>query len=181
MTEWVGDAIEPIMAAAPRLAAGVVMILAFWGAGILVRHLFTRIGRSMERGVQPVLTLIGRTGEVLLILVGAVAGLATLGVQTAELIAGLGLTGFALGFALRDALSNILSGALILVYRPFKLHDHIMVAGFEGRVVQIDFRYTTLRYNEEKKVLIPNSLLFTNSITVVEKQAEPSHEKTSGA
>jgi small-conductance mechanosensitive channel len=82
------------------------------------------------------------------------------------LVAGLGLTGFALGFALRDVISNTLAGVLVLLYKPFRRGDRISVAGSEGVVSQIDLRYTTLVVDEETRVLVPNSTLFTNSIRV---------------
>jgi small-conductance mechanosensitive channel len=56
---------------------------------------------------------------------------------------------------------------LILLYRPFRLNDYIAVAGSEGIVTEIDLRYTTLQ-KERQKFLIPNSVLFTNSITLTE-------------
>jgi len=81
------------------------------------------------------------------------------------IVTGLGLTGFALGFAFRDSLSNILAGVLIVMYQPFHRNDHIAVAGFEGTVDGIDLRYTTLTA-EDKKLLIPNSLLLNNPISL---------------
>ena len=81
------------------------------------------------------------------------------------LVAGLGLTGFALGFAFRDILSNVLAGVLLLIYRPFGYGDHISVTGLDGTVTHIDMRYTVL-HDEGKTVLIPNSNLFTNPIVV---------------
>ena len=84
------------------------------------------------------------------------------------LVAGLGLTGFALGFAFKDILGNVLAGMLILIYRPFSLKDYITVSGLEGTVVNIDLRYTTL-HTEGKTILIPNSVLFIESIVILEK------------
>ena len=81
-------------------------------------------------------------------------------------MAGLGLTGFALGFALKDTISNLLSGILILLYQPFKIGNTIKVSGYEGDVVSIDLRYTELN-SEGNKILIPNSKLFTDPITVL--------------
>lgn len=69
--------------------------------------------------------------------------------------AGLGLTGFALGYACRDALSNLLAGVLIILYQPFKT----------GRAESINFRYTVLD-SEGKTVLAPNSAVFGSVITV---------------
>ena len=55
------------------------------------------------------------------------------------------------------------------MYQPFQRSDHIAVAGFEGTVVGIDLRYTTL-IAEDKKLLIPNSLLFSNPISLSTKE-----------
>lgn len=95
--------------------------------------------------------------------------LGTMGDKVTALVAGLGLAGFALGFALKDAISTLLAGMLIVMYRPFQLGDHIAVAGYEGSVVGIDLRYTTLR-TEDRKFLIPNSLLYTNTVTETASQ-----------
>ena len=56
---------------------------------------------------------------------GLVTALGTLGVDVSALVAGLGLTGFALGFAVKDTISNILAGVLLLVYRPFSKKDYV--------------------------------------------------------
>ncbi|MCH8157277.1 MAG: mechanosensitive ion channel [Nitrospinae bacterium] len=78
------------------------------------------------------------------------------------LVAGLGVTGFALGFAMKDTISNLLAGVLLLVYRPFAIDDHINISGQDGKVVAIDLRYTTLA-DGDKKILIPNSMVFRYS------------------
>jgi small-conductance mechanosensitive channel len=82
-------------------------------------------------------------------------------------VAGLGLTGFALGFALKDSISNLLSGVLILLYRPFQTGNRIRISGYEGTVISIDLRYTELE-SDGNKVLIPNSKLFTDPVTVLQ-------------
>ena len=82
------------------------------------------------------------------------------------MIAGLGLTGFALGFALRDAVSNLIAGALILLYQPFGYGDKITVGGSSGTVVRINFRYTVLEAVGGTIILVPNSSMFSNSVKV---------------
>jgi len=101
-----------------------------------------------------------------MVILGIITALGTLGVNVTALVAGLGLTGFALGFALKDSVSNLLAGVLILAYRPFEMGNHISVAGHQGEVVNIDLRYTTLE-NEGEKYLIPNSLIFSNAVTII--------------
>jgi small conductance mechanosensitive channel len=125
-------------------------------------------------------SLIARSVSITLMLFGLVTALGTLGINVSALVAGLGLTGFALGFALKDIISNLLSGVLILLYRPFKIGNTIKIAGFEGEVVAIDLRYTELN-SEGEKILMPNSKLFTDPITVVQPKEDEDPATTEGA
>ena len=99
------------------------------------------------------------------VLLGALTALGVLGVNITALVAGLGLTGFAVGFALKDIISNLLAGMLIILYSPFRIGDTIKVGAFEGRVIEVNLRYTVVE-REGEKILIPNSTMFTNIITV---------------
>ncbi len=90
------------------------------------------------------LHLIARVVKIVMLLLGSITVLGALGVDVSALVAGLGLTGFALGFALKDIVSNLISGAMILIHHPFSLDDFIAVGEFEGPVVDIDLRYTTI-------------------------------------
>jgi small conductance mechanosensitive channel len=112
-----------------------------------------------------VINLLARSANVVLLVIGFVTALGTLGIDVSAIVASLGLTGFALGFALKDSISNLLSGVLILIYRPFVVGDTIMVKSFEGRVSTIDLRYTRLELDGDK-ILVPNSLLFSNPISI---------------
>ncbi len=150
----------------PRLGISLLIFLLFWFSGSMVQKVIRRLGEHSDLH-RDVLNLLGQTAKIGLILFGAIIALGTIQVDVSALVASLGLTGFALGFAFRDALSNLLAGVLILAYRPFRRNDRIAVAGFEGIVISIDLRYTTLQ-TEGKKVLIPNSTLFTNAVTVWE-------------
>jgi small-conductance mechanosensitive channel len=96
---------------------------------------------------------------------GLVTALGTIGINVAALVAGLGLTGFALGFALKDIISNSLAGILLIIYKPIQHGDHISVAAFRGNVVEINLRYTVLQ-GDNATIFVPNSTLFTNGITV---------------
>lgn len=150
---------------APRVAGAVLVLIAFWAAASIVHRLTRRLEARAEGSRQDAIGFFGQTIRAALFVLGIVTALGTMGVQVAALIAGLGLTGFALGFAFRDVLSNLLAGLMLLFYRPFVRYDEIAVSGFEGRVLGVDLRYTTIQ-REEGDVLIPNSMLFTNPIAV---------------
>lgn len=158
------------LAAINRLLLALAVLVAFWIAAAVALALLRRLGARSEGGRRDVLRLSGRVLYIGLLVVGIVTALGTVGINVGALVASLGLVGFALGFALKDALSNLLAGVMILLYRPFRIGDRIAAAGLEGIVASIDLRYTTLSA-EDRRLLLPNSMLFTNSITVYEGTA----------
>jgi small conductance mechanosensitive channel len=150
----------------PQLVSALLLLTAAWLGGVLVDRVIRRV--SGLHGLAPDLAaFLGRASRVVALVFGGVTVLGTIGVDVKALVAGLGLTGFALGFALRDIISNLLAGVLILLYRPFRRGDRISVAGSEGTVREIDLRYTRLEGDDHAQLLVPNSILFTNSIKVV--------------
>lgn len=149
----------------PRVVTSLGILVAFWIAAVIASRLLERV--LVLRAMDPDLTaLLTRAGRITLMLFGIVTALGTVGVDVKALVAGLGLTGFALGFALRDIISNTLAGILILAYQPFRRGDRVSVSGSEGTISEIDLRYTVLAGEGETRVLIPNSTLFTNTIVV---------------
>jgi small-conductance mechanosensitive channel len=78
----------------------------------------------------------------------------------------LGISGVAIGFAFRDILQNFLAGILILLTEPFEINDQIVFKNFEGTVENIQTRATTIRTYDGRRIVIPNSELFTNAVTV---------------
>jgi small conductance mechanosensitive channel len=147
-----------------RFGAALAILAGFWLAAAILSRIICRFG-SRVPGNRDLYEFLGRTARMSLIVFGFVTALGTAGVNVSALVAGLGLTGFALGFAFRDILSNMLAGILLLLYRPFARGDHITVAGLDGSVVHIDLRYTVLSA-QDKTILLPNSNLFTNPIIV---------------
>ncbi len=148
----------------PRVGGSAVVFLAFLILAKVMRRIITTGAERLK--LDEHLTLLLATSSITLIIFGFVTALGTLGINVSALVAGLGLTGFALGFALKDTISNLLSGVLILLYRPFEIGNRIKIAGYEGTVISIDLRYTELE-GEESKILIPNSKSFTDPIVVL--------------
>lgn len=149
----------------PKIGLALVIFLLFWLVANITNRALINLGKKTQLN-DHVMSLSARSTRIVLFLLGIISALGTLGVNVSALIAGFGLTGFAVGFALKDTISNLLSGILLLMYQPFSIHDRISVSGKEGVVTGIDLRYTTLE-DENKKILIPNSSLFTNSITIL--------------
>ena len=157
--------IEVVGKALPSIAAGLAVIIVFLLLTRLTRRIFRHMAERVEEDRRQLVDLANETVRYALIVVGLITGLGTMGIDISALIAGLGLTGFALGFALRDALSNLLAGTLIILYRPFKPGDLITVAGNTGTVASINFRYSILDA-DGKTILVPNSTMFNNTVTI---------------
>ena len=164
-----GELEVQIRAWAPKVGVALVMFGGFWLGSIVARRLIIRVASRTDLSLHFVFRMVARVVSTALLLFGAVTALGTMGVNVSALVAGLGLTGFALGFAMKDILSNLMSGLLILLYRPFTINDHITVTGLEGLVTEIDLRYTRLE-KDRQVYLIPNSLLITNTIGLIQSK-----------
>ena len=101
----------------------------------------------------------------IILCIGLIFALGAGGVNLGALLASAGLLGFAIGYALKDLLSNVIAGAFLLFNQTIQKGDHIMVSGVEGVVEKIELRYTTLR-SEDKTYLLPNNQLFTSTLTI---------------
>ena len=94
-----------------------------------------------------------------------VMALGRLGVNVGPLIAGLGVTGFILGFAFQETLGNFASGMMIALNEPFKVGDFVEVAGFSGSVISVNMMATILATADNKKIVVPNKSAWGSPIT----------------
>ncbi len=93
-------------------------------------------------------------------LVGLLVGLSQLGIEIAPLLAGLGVAGFIIGFALQDSLSNFAAGMMILVYRPFDVGDTVEAGGVSGQVKHMSLVSTTVLTFDNQKLIVPNNKIW---------------------
>jgi small conductance mechanosensitive channel len=155
---------ESAIAVVPRAIAAFLVIAAFGllatGIRWLLRVLFRRVvsDLTLENLVKQ-LAYYAVWGLGILVAVDA------LGFRPQTVVTGLGLTSLALGFALKDIISNFVSGLLILALRPFQIGDQIVVQGVEGSVERIRLRATEIRTYGGRLVLVPNAELFTSRLT----------------
>src|SRR5579872_5341860 len=149
----------------PRLGLSFLIFFSFWIASALLVQVLRRLQSHARGSRQVVLHLLMQITKFTLIVFGIVTALGTLGVNISPIVAGLGLTGFAIGFALKDIISNVISGSLILFFQPFQIKDTIAVTGFEGKVLNIELRYTVLE-KDGKYILIPNANIFSNPVVI---------------
>ncbi|WP_428063826.1 mechanosensitive ion channel family protein [Brevundimonas sp.] len=103
--------------------------------------------------------------RVVVIIVGMIAVLQRLGVQTTSIIAVLGAASLAVGLALQGTLSNVASGIMLLVLRPYRVGDVVDVGGMSGTVQRLDLFTTQLSNANNHKIVIPNSKVLSDSLT----------------
>ncbi len=96
--------------------------------------------------------------------VGILAALSAAGIQTTAVLASLGVVGLTIGFAARDTLSNIISGILIFLDRPFTIDDLVEIDGKYGRVEKITLRSTRIVTNDGKMLAVPNTEVMTKTV-----------------
>ncbi len=160
------------------MVAGFVQQLPYIVLAILVYAVFHILGRLIRRLIRH-LTAERRKHRALGMVLGRLAGggmmlvgllialvIAIPSFKPAQLIQILGISGVAIGFAFRDILQNFLAGILLLLTEPFRLGDQIIVGSYEGTVEEIETRATFIRTYDGRRVVIPNSNLFTESVTV---------------
>lgn len=126
---------------------------------------------SIDDSVASFMMSIVRIGSKVIVIMMVVT---TLGIETSSILAVLASAGVAVGLALQGSLSNICSGLLILLVRPFKVGDVIKedTHGNEGTVVAIDLIYTRIKTVDNKVIVIPNSVITSSSLTNVTGQSE---------
>lgn len=151
----------------PNFIAAVVLLLVTWLAAKLARRLATKVmpgkdGRhSLTLAVRKLLVLgVWVTG------LGLTAVVLFPSIKPSSLIAGLGLGSVAIGFAFKDIFENFFAGMLILFRQPFQIGDFIEVEGIDGKIENITIRDTVVRQTDGQPVIIPNSVLFKNPVTV---------------
>lgn len=148
----------------PRLLAGFLVLLFFWALASLVRRLMRLLFRRIVSDLTAE-NLIKQIAYYTVWAIGLVVAASALGFDPQALATGLGLTGVALGFALKDILSNFVSGILILAMRPFEIGDQIVIGETEGGVERISLRATQIRTYDGRAVLVPNAEVFTSRVT----------------
>ena len=149
-------------------AVSLVIALAILLVGWLVIKLVDKVVRkALMRGkakqtlfVNFVCSVVSKACWAVLLIM--VAG--RLGVNVAPLIAGLGVTGFILGFAFQETLGNFASGMMIAINEPFKVGDFVDAAGHSGTILEVNMMATVMKTADNKRIVIPNKSVWGGPI-----------------
>ncbi|MFB2921748.1 MULTISPECIES: mechanosensitive ion channel family protein [Aerosakkonema] len=169
LTAWakIQGMIDGLIVMLPNIVLAAIVFALFFFAGSKIKSLVKRLTRR-HRQARNLGLVLGRLSQGIVILVGLFVALSIVipTFQAGDLIQLLGISGVAIGFAFRDILQNFLAGILILLTEPFQIDDQIVFKGYEGTVENIQTRATTIRTYDGRRIVIPNSELFTNSVMV---------------
>jgi small conductance mechanosensitive channel len=164
MSAYTDTAIEMLMTYGPKfLLALIVLVLGLW----IIKRIVNVTSKAMERGnAEPTLakfvaSLVSIGLKALLII--SVASM--IGIETTSFIAILGAAGLAVGLALQGTLANFAGGALILLFRPYKVGDWIAAQGVAGTVYAIQIFNTILKTPDNRTIIIPNGAISNGIIT----------------
>ena len=163
----IGGMIDSFIVMLPNIVLAVIVFILFFFAARWLKLLVKRLTRR-HRQARNLGLVLGRLAQGIVILIGLFVALSIVipTFRAGDLVQLLGISGVAIGFAFRDILQNFLAGILILLTEPFQIDDQIVFKDFEGTVENIETRATTIRTYDGRRIVIPNSELFANSVTV---------------
>lgn len=153
----------------PAIIMSIFIFMLFWFLAQFTTSLINRLSQKSAPQKQPVFLVFTIASRIAILVVGAITALGSAGVNVSAMVASLGLSGLAVGLASKDAFSNLLAGIMVLLYQPIKIGDNIQVGRYKGIVTKMSLRYTHLKSEDKKEILIPNASFLTNNIVISDK------------
>jgi small conductance mechanosensitive channel len=154
-----------------RLLIFILVLLVFRVLSRLTRRATVaaceRSGAGLSILLRDILASVS-SGTVMII--GILMALSQIGISLGPMLAGLGVAGFVVGFALQDTLSNFAAGGMILIYRPYDVDDFVEVTGASGLVKKMSLVSTTITTFDNQTLVVPNSKIWGDVIKNVTAQ-----------
>lgn len=175
VSQWGKASFGLVTSEGPKLVFRLLLV-------ILILFVFFQLARLVQKGVDRALSsgrikishllhrMIVSSIRNFIVFLGMLIAISQLGISLGPLLAGLGIAGFIIGFALQDSLSNFASGMMILMYRPFDVGDTVEAGGIKGRVNKMSLVNTTFLTLDNQKLIVPNNLLWQSVIINVTAQ-----------
>ncbi|OGB18866.1 MAG: mechanosensitive ion channel protein [Burkholderiales bacterium RIFCSPLOWO2_12_67_14] len=142
------------------LTAGAVLILSLWVSSAIERRLL----RKAVGGDLSLRKAVSNATRALLMFLGLILALSAVGIDLTALSVLGGAIGVGIGFGLQKLAANYVSGFVILAERSMRIGDNVKVDGFEGRITDINARYTVIRSLAGRESIVPNEILITNRV-----------------
>jgi small conductance mechanosensitive channel len=169
---------QEIDSVSQQAATLIINLVSTWGVKVLGALVLLFLGRIAAGWTRRIVRKALRAANVDSTLVPFIAGVAyymilvavivavlgLVGIQTASLLAILGAAGLAIGLAIQGTLSNVASGVMLLIFRPFQAGDYIEAGGTAGSVQAIGLFSTTLNTPDNVRIMVPNSSVYGQTI-----------------
>jgi small conductance mechanosensitive channel len=154
----------------------VVLVVLILLAGRLLAGVVRKAAdKSLRRAHLNISQLLHRTlvssAYTAVLIIAVVLALWELGISLGPMLAGLGVVGFIVGFAMQDSLSNFAAGLMILIYRPYDVGDQVEVVGVIGKVQHMSMVSTSVLTFDNQKLVVPNSKIWGDVIKNVTDQS----------
>lgn len=147
----------------PKLVGFLVLLFIAWIVARIGRAIVRRL--MLKAKVDETLTrFVANVVRYVVLTIGIVSGLGLFGIQTATFAAVLGAAGLAVGLAFQGTLSNLAAGVMLVAFRPFKVSDFVRAGGELGTVVEVELFTTELKTPDNRRVIVPNSKIFGETI-----------------
>ncbi len=185
MSGWLMDLGTWVIDNLPQLLFKLTLfLLVLWLAAMLSRLTRRLVAEGLRRSNLKVSRLLRNmivsSAGGLVLLLGVLFGLAQMGISVGPLLAGLGIAGFIVGFALQDTLGNFAAGLMILFYRPYDVGDVVEAGGVFGKVGQMSLVNTTILTFDNQTLVMPNSKIWGDVIKNVTAQDKRRVDMTFG-
>ena len=175
LSEWGSSALRLISEQGPKILFRLLL-------AVFIFFVFVQLAKLIQKGVDKGLhsdrfsmshllhRMIVSIVRNVIVIIGALIAIQQLGISLAPLLAGIGIIGFIIGFALQDSLANFASGIMILMYRPFDVGDLVEAGGVSGRVSHMSLVNTSFKTLDNQKLIVPNNIIWQSVIINVTAQ-----------
>jgi len=155
LNEWKTTAINLSLEKGPKILTAIAILV----VGAMAARFVGRFAQAWlnKRDLEPpVRILLTRVTKLLIFAMFAVVALGTAGIDTAPLVAGIGVAGVGIGLAMQGVLGNLICGILIIFTKPFRVGEYVEIIGVHGQVQAIDLFATILVHPDRSRVVVPN-------------------------
>ena len=157
--------LEFLASAAGSVIGAIVILLLGWIISSWLQHRVENLGKRNKHLDEMLFEFLASIVRYVVLGFTVLFVLNTFGVKTTSVVAVIGAAGLAIGLALQGTLSNVAAGVMLILFRPIKIGDFVVIAGEMGTVKQINLNYTVLADLSNVQVIVPNSEVWGNVIT----------------
>ena len=146
------------------IAAAIVLLIAAKVLSCIIRKALKGLAERSRKFTPMMAGLSSKIVSAVIWLVAAVAALGLFGIDLTPVLAGLGITGVVLGFALQESISSLFSGVMIAINNPFRVGDWVDIGSVSGTVESMDMMCVTLSSGDNKKITMNNKTVWSSTI-----------------